>query len=55
MNDTWTVTWTKNGVFVRPPYTQDRALDFNECFVFNDIEDFQKWMLRWWKEQKNAE
>ena len=52
MNDTWTVTWTKNGVFVRPPYSKEGApLDFNECFVFNDFEDFQKWAKRWWKEQ----
>ena len=52
MNESWTVSWTKNGVFVRPPYaTEGKALDLNECFVFNDVEDFQKWMKRWWKEQ----
>jgi len=52
MNDSWTVSWTKNGVFVRPPYTGEKpGLNISECFVFNDVDDFQKWLKIWWKEQ----
>ena len=52
---TISIDWTDNGIFVRPGllnYKQGMALDLNECFVFNEYTDFQKWIKRWWEDNK---
>ena len=49
------IDWTDNGTFIRPGHARARegySPDLNECFVFNEYVDFQKWMKKWWNDNK---